>query len=92
MTWEHVDDALLAHLARYVVLSRGEPGCRNVDFCASVTVAGRVVVIGKWASWEAQRSHFDGGAMVALATAARDLGTARPAIDLLEGISAHDLA
>jgi quinol monooxygenase YgiN len=92
MTWEQVDDALLAHLARYVVISRGDPGCRNIDLCASVTVPGRVVVIGKWESGAAQRAHFDGAAMVALAAAARDLGAARPDVDLLEGISAHDLA
>ena len=29
--------------------------------------------------------------MVTLATAARDLGAARPELDLLEGMSAHDL-
>jgi quinol monooxygenase YgiN len=91
MTWEHVTDALLAHLARYVVVSRGEPGCRNIDLCASVTEPGRVVVIEKWAGEEAQRAHLDGEAMVTLATAARDLGATRPAIDLLEGIIAHDL-
>jgi len=91
MTWERVSDELLAHLARYVVISRGEPGCRNIDLCASVIAPGRVVIIEKWAGEEAQRAHMDGQAMVDLATGARDLGAARPAIDLLEGISAHDL-
>ena len=92
MVWEHVGDDLLAHLARYVVMARREEGCRNIDLCASATVAGRVVVIAKWASANAQRAHFDGHAAVELAEAAHGLGTARPAIDLLEGISAHDLA
>lgn len=92
MTWERVSDALLAHLARYVVLSRGEEDCRNIDLCASVATPGRVVVIEKWGSREAQRRHFDGDTMVALATAARSLGTERPVVDLLDGISAHDFA
>jgi quinol monooxygenase YgiN len=91
MTWEQVDDALLAHLARYVVLSRDEPGCRNVDFCASLTATNRVVVIEKWAGAAEQRAHFDGAAMVALAQAARASGSGRPSVDLLEGISMHDL-
>ena len=91
MAWEQVGDDLLAHLARYVVLSRGERGCRNIDLCASVTQPGRVVVIEKWDSRESQRRHFDGEAMVALAGAALALDAARPTIDLLDGISAHDL-
>lgn len=92
MVWERVSDALLGHLARYVVLSRGDEGCRNIDLCASVTEPGRVVVIEKWASRDAQRRHFDGEAMVALANAARALDAGRPAVDLLDGISAHDHA
>jgi quinol monooxygenase YgiN len=91
MLWDHVEDDLLAHLVRYVVMARGEPGCRNIDLCASLTVPGRVVIITKWASAAAQRVHFDGPAAVALAVAARDLGAPRPEVDLLEGISAHDL-
>jgi quinol monooxygenase YgiN len=91
MRWERVTDLLLAQIARYVVMSRGEPGCRNVDLCASVTADGRVVVIEKWASADAQRAHMDAEAMVTLATAARDMGAARPELDLLEGMSAHDL-
>ena len=91
MAWEQVDDQLLAHLARYVVLSREEPGCRNVDLCASLTHTGRVVVIEKWAGSADQRAHFDGPAMVSLAAAARHAGAARPRVDRLEGISMHDL-
>jgi quinol monooxygenase YgiN len=91
MLWEPVNDQLLAHLARYVVLSRGAPGCRNIDLCASATVTNRVVVVEKWASAAEQRAHLDSDVMVGLATAARDLGVPRPSIDLLEPISAHDL-
>ncbi len=92
MVWEQVTDALLGHLARYVVLSRADPGCRNIDMCASVTSPGRVTVIEKWANAASQQAHLGGPTLLALATAARDLGAARPVIDLLEGISAHDLA
>ena len=91
MVWEQVDDDLMAHLVRYVVVSRSEPGCRNIDLCASVTSRGRVVVIEKWATPAAQQAHADGAALLALATAARQMGTARPTLDLLEGLSAHDL-
>lgn len=91
MVWEQVDDGLMAHLARYVVVSRSETGCRNIDLCASVTVDGRVVIIEKWATPAAQQAHAGGPALLALASAARDLGAARPTLDLLEGISAHDL-
>ena len=92
MVWEDVSDALLAHLARDVVLARGEPGCRNVDLCASLGNPGRVVVIEKWGTGADQRAHFDAAPMVDLATAARQLGASPPAVDLLDGISAHDLA
>lgn len=91
MVWERVDDQLMAHLVRYVVVSRSEAGCRNIDLCASVTVDGRVVVIEKWATPAAQQAHADGPALLALANAARDLDAGRPTLDLLEGISAHDL-
>jgi quinol monooxygenase YgiN len=84
-------EALLGVLARYVVLTRMAEGCRNVDLCASVTAPGRLVVIEKWASPEAQRAHFDSAEMVAMAEACRGIVRAAPAIDLLESISAHDL-
>jgi quinol monooxygenase YgiN len=84
--------ALLDHLSRYVVLSRGHPGCRNIDLAASVTQPGRFVVIQKWESPEAQRAHFDSPEMVTMAEACRGLLARPPVIDLLEPISAHDLA
>jgi quinol monooxygenase YgiN len=79
-------------LARYVVLARGHDGCTNVDLCASVTHPGRFVVIQKWASADAQRAHFDSAEMVAMAEGCRGLLAAPPDVDLLEGVSAHDLA
>jgi quinol monooxygenase YgiN len=85
-------ERLLSVLAKYVVLARGHPGCRNVDLVASVTHPGRLVVIQKWDSPDAQRAHFDSADMVEMAEACRGLLTEPPDIDLLEAISAHDLA
>ena len=84
-------ETLLSVLAKYVVLTRGQEGCRNVDLCASVTTPDRVVIIQKWESPEAQAAHFDSPEMVEMARACVPLLSAPPAIDLLEGISAHDL-
>ena len=84
-------EPLQSVLAKYVVLSRGHPGCRNIDLCASATSPGRFVVIEKWDSPEAQRTHFDSPEMVEMAEACAPLLTAPPTIDLLEGMSAHDL-
>jgi len=83
--------ALAAVLARYVVATRGHRGCRNVDLCASVTTPNRFVIIEKWESPEAQRAHFDSDDMVTMAEGCRGLLEAPPAIELLAGISAHDL-
>ena len=79
-------------LARYVVLSRGRPGCRNIDLTASVTDPGRLLITEKWDSASDQRTHFDSDEMVSMAQAAVPLLTAEPDIDLFEGISMHDLA
>ncbi|MFP5256431.1 MAG: putative quinol monooxygenase [Acidimicrobiia bacterium] len=78
-------------LARYVVLSRGHEGCRNIDLALSSTVPERFVVIQKWESPDAQRRHFDSPEMVEMAEACRGLLTSAPRIDLLHPISAHDL-
>jgi quinol monooxygenase YgiN len=88
---EHVAD-LAAVLARYVVLTRGEPGCRNVDLLSSATESGRFLVIEKWDSAEAARSHLDTELMTGMAAAAVPLLAQKPRIDLLDTISAHDLA
>jgi len=85
-------DRLISVLAKYVVLSRGHPGCRNIDLCASATTPNRFVIIQKWESPQAQQAHFDSADMVDMAQACTGLLTRPPAIDLLESISAHDLA
>jgi quinol monooxygenase YgiN len=85
-------EKLMPILAKYVVVSRGAPGCRNIDLCVSVANPTKFVIIQKWESMDAQRAHFDSPAMVEMAKACTGLLTSPPDIDLLEGISAHDLA
>jgi quinol monooxygenase YgiN len=93
MAFDAIDPGgLLDVLAKYVVVSRGHPGCRNIDLCASVTTPERFVVVEKWASAADQRAHFDSTEMVEMAEACRALLAGPPSIDLLEGLSAHDLA
>jgi quinol monooxygenase YgiN len=82
---------LQAVLARYVVLSRGHAGCRNIDLALSSTHPDRFVVIQKWESPEHQRAHFDSADMVAMAKGCEGLLASPPQIDLLDPISAHDL-
>jgi quinol monooxygenase YgiN len=82
---------LAAALARFVVMSRRHPGCRNIDLCTSVTRPDRFVVIEKWENPEAQQQHFDSPDMVDFAQACEGLLLHPPDIDLLEGVSAHDL-
>ncbi len=84
-------ERLLPVLAKYVVVSRMHPGCRNIDLCASVSTPGRFLVVEKWESPAAQRAHFDSADMVEMAESCRGLLTGAPDIELLEGISAHDL-
>jgi quinol monooxygenase YgiN len=92
MRFEAADpERLVPVLAKYVVLTRMHPGCRNVDLCVSVTTPGRLLVIEKWESPSAQQAHFDSADMVEMAEACRGLLAGPPDIDLLEGISAHDL-
>ncbi len=88
---DHLGD-LLDVLARYVVATRGEPGCRNIDLVVSSTREGRVVVVEKWDSVETQQAHFDSANMVAMATATVPLLRRSPDIDLFDGVSMHDLA
>jgi quinol monooxygenase YgiN len=85
-------ERLLAVLAKYVVLSRMQPGCRNIDLCGSVTTDRRYLIIEKWQSPSAQRAHFDSPGMVEMAEACNGLLTGPPRIELFEGVSAHDLA
>lgn len=92
MTFDAADpEALLGLLSKYVVISRGHPGCRNIDLAASATVAGRFTIVQKWANPASQRDHFDSDAMVEMAKGCEGLLRSAPVIDLLEPISAHDL-
>jgi quinol monooxygenase YgiN len=92
MTFDTADDAaLLAILSKYVVLTRMQDGCRNVDLCASVTHPGRHLVVQKWETPEHQRAHFDSDVMVDMATACVGVLSNAPDIDLWDATSAHDL-
>jgi quinol monooxygenase YgiN len=92
MTFDAADEAaLLAVLSKYVVLTRMVDGCRNVDLVSSVTREGRHLIIQKWDSPEAQRTHFDSDVMVDMARSCNGLLSSPPEIDLWDGNSAHDL-
>jgi quinol monooxygenase YgiN len=82
---------LEAVLARYVVASRGHPGCRNIDLCASVANPRRYLVVEKWDSSDSQRAHFDSDDMVEMARGCDGILARPPDIDLLAAVSAHDL-
>jgi quinol monooxygenase YgiN len=86
------EEALLATLSRYVVLTRHEPACRNVDLVASCTHDGRFLVVEKWESAAALQAHLDSALMTDMARAAVGNLASKPAIDLYDTISAHDLA
>ena len=93
MRFDAVDpERLVAALARYVVVSRGHPGCRNIDLCQSVGEPRRFVVIEKWDSPASQRAHLDSPEFADLAAACDGVLRAPPDIELLDGLSAHDLA
>jgi len=87
---EHEGD-LAAVLARYVVLTRGEADCGNVDLLVSATQSDRFLVIEKWDSVAAARAHLDTPLMTDMAAAAVPLLAEKPTIDLLDPISAQDL-
>jgi quinol monooxygenase YgiN len=92
MRFDATDDAaLLAVLSKYVVLTRMQDGCRNVDLCSSVTVPGRHLVVQKWETPDHQRRHFDSDVMIDMASSCRGLLAAAPDIELWEATSAHDL-
>jgi quinol monooxygenase YgiN len=93
MTFDAADPAaLIAVLSRYVVVSRGHPGCRNIDLCGSVTSPNRFLIVQKWDSPAAQQAHFDSADMVDMAESCRGILAKAPTIELFEGLSAHDLA
>ncbi len=92
MTFDALDpERLQSILARYVVVSRGHPGCRNIDLALSTTQPNRFVIVQKWERPEDQQTHFDSADMVTMAEGCAGLLAAAPEIDLLEPISAHDL-
>ena len=92
MTFDTAEpDRLASILSKYVVLSRQQHGCRNIDLCASVLNPGRFVIVEKWESPAAQRAHFDSQEMVEMAKSCEGIVTQKPEIDLLESVSAHDL-
>ena len=85
------DAALLAVLSKYIVLTRMQDGCRNVDLCSSVTVPGRHLVVQKWETPEHQRRHFDSETMIDMARSCDGILAGAPDIDLWDATSAHDL-
>ncbi len=78
-------------LAKYVVVTRNAPGCRNVDLAASIATPGRFLVIEKWDDADAQAAHLDSDEMVEMAKAASPMLTEAPDLDLYAAISAQDL-
>ena len=92
MTFDALDpERLQSVLARYVVVSRGHRGCRNIDLAMSTTQPNRFVIVQKWERPEDQQVHFDSPDMITMAEGCAGLLAGPPAIDLLEPISAHDL-
>jgi len=92
MTFDALDpERLQSVLARYVVLSRGHHGCRNIDLAMSTIQPNRFVIVQKWERPEDQQAHFDSADMVTMAEGCAGLLAGPPQIDLLEPISAHDL-
>jgi quinol monooxygenase YgiN len=92
MVFDALDpDTLQSVLARYVVVSRGHAGCRNIDLAMSTTQPNRFVIVQKWERPEDQQAHFDSGDMVTMAESCSGLLSGPPQIDLLDPISAHDL-
>jgi quinol monooxygenase YgiN len=92
MTFDAADmGSLVAVLSKYIVLTRMEPGCRNVDMIVSDTRPNRILIIEKWDSPEAQRTHFDGKIMVEMAKSCDGILTQAPDIDMWQSMSAHDL-
>ena len=86
------EEPLAAVLARYVVLTRHESACRNVDLVRSATHPARFLVVEKWDSAADVQAHLDSELMTTMARDAVPLLAGRPEIDLYDSVSAHDLA
>ena len=92
MTFDAADmGSLVAILSKYVVLTRMETGCRNVDMIVSDTRPNRIKIIEKWDGPTAQEAHFNGGTMVEMARSCTGVLAAPPDIGLWQSMSAHDL-
>jgi quinol monooxygenase YgiN len=92
MRFDVADEAaFLDAVSRYVVMSRSHAGCRNVDLCRSVSAPGSWSIIQKWVDPASQRGHLDHPDTVAFARACAGVLVRPPVLELLEGISAHDL-
>lgn len=92
MTFDALDPGQLQSvLARYVVVSRGHAGCRNIDLALSSTQPNRFVIVQKWERPTDQQAHFNSADMVTMAEGCTGLLATPPVIDLLDPISAHDL-
>jgi quinol monooxygenase YgiN len=85
------EETLAAALARYVVMTRNVDACRNVDLVMSATHGGRFLVIEKWDSAADVQAHLDSKIMQDMAREVIPLLASKPAIDLYDTISAHDL-
>ena len=85
------EEDLAAVLARYVVVSRTEEGCRNIDLVASMLTPGRFVVYEKWESPDAQATHMTGETMAQLVEGVSVLLSGPPDLGLFLAVSAHDL-
>ena len=85
------ESALGAVLAHYVVVARTAPGCRNIDFVASLTTPGRFLIYEKWDSGDHQRDHLTSSVTEDMASAALPLLAGPPEIGLFQPVSAHDL-
>lgn len=83
--------AVVGPLAHYVVMTRREPGCRNVDLCASAGRPGRFLVIEKWESPAHHRRHLEAAVTAELAQSCAGLLAGAPTVELWDGASAHDL-
>ena len=92
MVFDASDDAaLLSILSKYIVLTRMQDGCRNVDLCSSVIQPGRHLIVQKWETPQHQRAHFDSEVMVEMASSCVGVLSNAPDIDLWDATSAHDL-
>ena len=85
------EELLAAALARYIVMARHEPGCRNVDLVISSTKSGCFLVIQKWDSDALARDHLSSELMTSMAREVVPLIADKPDLDLWDSISAHDL-